>query len=148
MLRSMMLAGVVLLIALPAEAQQTGFYGGTAQERKFAKDLYEAQEETGVEYVSVSFRLASLTIYPNKDLYNSWLENNASAKEVLGGFAKSLLEKVRERKKSGTIKVQVKVRYPNGRRSYEKIVAILTSSEGLDGEVELIIKGEVELISR
>ena len=85
MLRSMMLAGLILLIALPAEAQQTGFYGGTAQERKFAKDLYEAQEEAGVEYVSVSFRLASLTIYPNRDLYTTWLENEEIAKEVLGG---------------------------------------------------------------
>jgi hypothetical protein len=144
----MLLAGVVLLIALPAEAQQTGFYGGTAPERRFARDLYEAQKESGVDYVSVSFRLATLTLYPNKDLYTTWLENEETAKEVLGGFARTLLEKVRERKKTGEIKVQVKIRYPNERRSFEKIVAILTSSEGLDGEVELIIKGEVVLIPR
>jgi hypothetical protein len=148
MLRSTLLAGVVLLIALPAEAQQTGFYGGTAQERRFARDLYEAQQESGIEYVSVSFRLATLTLYPTKELYESWLGDEEVATETLGDFARTLLEKVRERKRSGEIKVQVKIRYPNERRSYEKIVAILTSSEGLDGEVELIIKGEAELIPR
>ena len=140
MLRKVLLAGAVMLIAAPAAAQQTGYYGGTAQERRFARDFYEAQKESGVEYVSVSFRLGTLTLYPSEGLYNTWLADEDTTKEVLGTFAKSVLEKVRERKKNGSIKIQVKIRYPNARRSYDKIIAILTSAEGLEGEVELIVK--------
>jgi hypothetical protein len=136
----MLLVGVILLIAVPVTAQQTGYYGGTAQERNFARDFYEAEDENGVEYVSVSFRLGTLTLYPSEALYNSWLADQEKTKEKLGSFAKSLLVEVRERKKIGTIKIQVKIRYPNARRSYDKIIAILTSPEGLEGEVELIIK--------
>ncbi len=140
MLRKVLLAGVVLLVAAPAAAQQTGYYGGTAEERRFARDFYEAEKESGIEYVSLSFRLGTLTLYPSESLYNTWLADEDSTKEVLGTFAKSLLVKVRERKKTGQIKIQVKVRYPNARRSYDKIIAILTSAEGLEGVVELIVK--------
>jgi hypothetical protein len=136
----MLLAGAVLLVAIPVSAQQTGYYGGTAQERRFARDFYEEQKENGIEYVSVSFRLGTLTLYPTEALYNSWLADEEKTTETLGAFAKSLLVEVRERKSTGTIKIQVKIRYPNARRSYDKIIAILTSPEGLEGEVELIIK--------
>jgi len=140
MLRRMLLAGAVLLVAVPVSAQQTGYYGGTAQERRYARDFYEEQKDNGIEYVSVSFRLGTLTLYPTEALYNSWLADEEKTTEELGAFAKNLLVEVRERKSTGTIRIQVKIRYPNARRSYDKIILILTSHEGLEGEVELIIK--------
>ena len=144
MLRSTLLAGVLALLAVPTQAQQTGFYGGTGPERNFARDIYEADQEKGIEYVSVSFRLATLTLYPSEDLYKSWLNDEEKATEDLGAYANMLLAPVRDKKPRGELSITIKVRYPNARRSYDKIIATLTSAEGLEGVLKLEIKGELQ----
>ena len=87
MLRAGIIAAAIVLVAQSASAQQTGFYGGTAQERKFAKTFYEEHKEEGIEYVSISFRLMSLTIYPSEPLYKSWLSSEATARINIPWFS-------------------------------------------------------------
>jgi hypothetical protein len=137
-----MLAGTLAVAAVPVAAQQTGYYGGTGAERKFAREFYESEQEKGIEYVSVSFRLATLTLYPTEELYRMWVGDEEKTKEALGAYARQLLVPVRDKKSRGTVKITVRVRYPNARRSYDRLIATLTSTEGLDGELELEVKGE------
>jgi hypothetical protein len=131
---------VAVLVASPVSAQMSGYYGGTAPERSFAKDIFEAWEEKGVEYVSVSFRLATLTIYPSEDLFKAWLADEEKTEGDLGGWAVKLLVEVREKKPRGEVKVSVKIRFPNERRSYDRIIAELTSTEGNEGTLAITVK--------
>ncbi len=137
-----LLSAVVLtaVIGIPTAAQMSGYYGGTGPERRFAQDLYKTSQEKGIEYVSVSFRVATLTLYPGEDLFKSWAADEEIAKQELGDYARRLLTEVRKKKPTGLVKVTVKIRYPNERRSYDRITAVLTSEEGNEGTLELIVK--------
>lgn len=131
---------VAAVVAVPISAQMSGYYGGTGQERNFAKDIFEAWQENGVEYVSVSFRVATLTVYPSEDLFKAWNADEEKTEADLGAWARQLLEEVRKKKPRGEVKVSVKIRYPNDRRSYDRIIADLTSAEGNEGTLEITVK--------
>ena len=130
MLRAGLIATAFVLVAQSASAQQTGFYGGTAQERRFAKAFYEDHKEEGIEYVSVSFRLMTLTIYPSEPLYKSWLSSDATARINIMGYCEEYLEQLKERFKNRAIKLSVKVRYPNSRQAYEQMIGEMTWAPG------------------
>ncbi|MFO7768535.1 MAG: hypothetical protein R6W82_06245 [bacterium] len=140
MLRAAVIAAALALFAQPVWAQQSGFYGATGPERKFAKEFYEAEQESGIEYVSVSFRLRTLTIYPSEELFKSWNADEGKARLDIFDYATRFLEKLRERWKRGEITTYVKVRYPNSRRAYETFVGELVSAEGTEGEFTLTRK--------
>ncbi len=140
MLRAGIIAAALALFAQPVCAQQSGFYGGTGPERRFAKDFYEAEQENGIEYVSVSFRLRTLTIYPSEELFKSWIADEGTARLAIFDYATRFLESLRERWKNGEITAYVKVRYPNARRAYETFVGELVSAEGAEVEFTLTQK--------
>lgn len=140
MLRAAAFAAALVLFAQPALAQQSGYYGATRQARQFAKDFFEAEEENGVEYVSVSFRLRTLTVYPSEELFTTWDKDEGTARLQIFDYATRFLERLRERWKRGEITVYVKIRYPNSRRAYETFVGELVSAEGTEGEFTLTRK--------
>lgn len=138
MIRAGLIAAAIVLCAQPVLAQQEGFFGSTAPERRFAKSFYDEHRESGIEYVSVSFRLRTLTLYPSQELHRSWAADESVARLALYGYAMKYLEEVRSIQKTREIKLSVRIRFPNARRSYETLVGELVSAEGLEGEFTLI----------